>query len=226
VKNKQDIVSLSLVDKAYDILRNEIIEGRLSSGYPVLEQEIATRLDMSRTPIRAAIDRLKNEGLVETIKRKGVFVKPLTVMDVEHAYEATEGLEGMLVKVAVLRASKTELDELLAMVHRLVAAEKTEEWPTLDRQFHRRLIELARNPVIEASLARVATIVDRVRFMGIHTRVHQPGISSGEHLATVEAMVNGDGDSARRLHQQHWHRVRESIVTYMTTNMAGGASMR
>lgn len=207
--------SLSLVDKAYDILRSEIIEGRLSPGYPVLEQEIATKLDMSRTPIRAAIDRLRNEGLVETIKRKGVFVKPLTVADVEHAYEATEGLEGMLVKIAAAKADKAELKDLLEHVQAMKAAVQTNDWPQYDRQFHRRLIELAKNPIIEASLARVATVVDRVRFMGVFVRVNTQEKSTEEHLTTVQAMVAGDGELARQLHQQHWQRVRNDIVTLM-----------
>jgi DNA-binding GntR family transcriptional regulator len=226
-KEAEETIYTSLVDKAYAMLREEIIHGDLRAGYPLMEQEIADRLNMSRTPVRVAIERLKHDGLVETIKRKGMLVKPLTATDVEQAYEVAEGLEGMLVKLTVLRASTAELEDLVNCVRAMVAsaeAKDSQQWVVYDKQFHQKLLEFAQNPIIEASLARITTVIERVRFL--HLSIGSAQSSSRDHLATVKAMAERDGEKARQLHQAHWQRIREEIVSFLRTNLGGEVLLR
>ncbi len=206
----------SLVEKAYVILREDIIRGDLGAGYPLLEQEIADRLEMSRTPVRVAIERLKHDGLVELIKRKGMLVKPLTITDVKQAYEVAEGLEGMLVKLVTLQASAEELEELRSCAQAMVTSAEVgdvQQWIISDQHFHRQLLAFARNPLMETSLSRIMTVIERVRFFHMNTGTIQ--MSSAEHLAMVEAMVKHDAEQARQLHQAHWQRVREEIIAQL-----------
>jgi len=221
----EEASTTTLVDKAYRILHEEIMEGRLGSGYPLLEQEIAERLSMSRTPVRVAIERLKHDGLVEIIRRKGILVKPLMATDVEQAYEVAEGLEGMLVKLIALRATDVELSELNRIVRSMKAsadAEDTQSWAVYDKQFHQMLVKLARNPLIEASLARVTTIIERVRFLSLNVHATIIHLSTQEHLATTEALMARDGEKARQLHQAHWQRVRNEMVAFLRANLGRG----
>lgn len=210
----------TLVDKVYTTLRDGIIRGDLRAGELLLEQTIADRLGTSRTPVRAAIERLKRDGLVDTVKRKGMLVKALSASDVEQAYEVAEALEGMLVKLVALRATPLEVEQLLAVVHDMVAAAEHEDlarWVECDRQFHHLLILVARNSIIAAELARVETFVERVRFL--HLGIGTAPTSSREHLAVAEAIAARDGEKARQIHQAHWQRIREEIVAFLTTHI-------
>ena len=209
----------SLVEKAYVILREDIIRGDLGAGYPLLEQEIADRLAMSRTPVRVAIERLKHDGLVEIIKRKGILVKPLTIADVKQAYEVAEGLEGMLVKLVTLQVPVEELGELCGCVQAMVdsaEAGDVQQWIVSDQHFHRQLLRLAGNPLMETLLSRIMTVIERVRFFHVNTETIQ--VSSADHLATIEAMVKHNAEKARQLHQAHWQRVREEIISQLQAN--------
>lgn len=214
----------TLADKAYEALRNEVLSGRLGSAYPILEQEIAGRLNMSRTPVRSAIQRLIHEDLIERVGRKGIFVKPLTVTDVEQAYEAAEGLEGMLVLLATKYASDTKLKELEAVVREMVNAGSEgnlKRWTECDRQFHQLIGQLAENPIILGFINQVQIVIERVRYLSISVKPGMPIISAREHFATVEAMISRDGALARRLHQSHWQRVREEVVSILRASLSG-----
>lgn len=210
----------TLVDKVYTTVRDGIIHGDLKAGELILEQTLADRLGMSRTPVRAAIERLKRDGLVDTVKRKGMLVKALSAGDVEQAYEVAEALEGMLAKLVALRATPLEVEQLLTVARDMLAAAEHEDlarWVECDRQFHHMLILVARNSMIAAELTRVETFVERVRFLHLGIGTAPP--SSREHLAVAEAIAARDGEKARQLHQAHWQRIREEIVAFLTTHI-------
>lgn len=210
----------TLVDEVYATVREAIIRGDLKAGELILEQTLADRLGMSRTPVRAAIDRLKRDGLVDTVKRKGMLVKALSASDVQQAYEVAEALEGMLAKLAALRATPHQIEQLLTVTRDMLAAAEHEDlthWVERDREFHRLLIHAADNDMIAAELERVQTFVERVRFLHLGIGTAPP--SSREHLAVVEAIAAHDSEKARQLHQAHWQRIREEMVAFLTTGI-------
>jgi DNA-binding GntR family transcriptional regulator len=212
----------SLVDKAYEALRADIALGKLGAGYPILEQELADRLNMSRTPVRSAIEHLVHDGLVERVGRKGIFVKPLMVDDVEQSYEAAEGLEGMLVKLATIRAGDTELrglEEIARCMQEAANVHDLEQWLISDREFHKQLGELGDNPMIVSALSQVHLIIERVRAFTLSVRPDMPQVSADEHVATVRAMLDRDAELARKLHQAHWQRVREEVISILRVGL-------
>ena len=201
-------------ERAYQQLRTDILNGTLQPGYPLLEQELAERLGMSRTPVRAAVARLKTDGLVETIRRKGIFVRPLTAEDVEQMYEMMEGLEGMAVKLAATRATEADLDQLQSLADemgRAVSAGDLDAWVKADVQFHKLLHGISRNKYIDQQLKQLDLHVERVRWLLFRIQGSTER-STSEHQMIVEAMRLREGDRARMLHQAHWQRVRGQIV--------------
>lgn len=206
--------STALTDRAYEQLRTAILDGTFQPGFPLLEVELAERLNMSRTPIRAAIARLKSEGLVTTIRRKGIFVTTITAEDIEQIYEIMEGLEGMAAKLAAARATDQQLQELAATVEAMdkALAGSLEEWANADRGFHETLLRLAGNKYINAHIERLNLQVERVRWLRFRNLIQSRERSTFEHRATVDAICSREGERARFLHQAHWQRVRQEII--------------
>src|SRR5688500_10113968 len=84
----------SLVEMAFQRLRQEIQDGRLLPGSRIVEQEIATRLEISRTPVREALRRLEEAGLIMQAPHRGLVVGSLDAQAVNELYETRESLEG------------------------------------------------------------------------------------------------------------------------------------
>jgi DNA-binding GntR family transcriptional regulator len=102
----------SLTDQAYSGLRKEIITCRLRPGTEVGEQELASRLNMSKTPVRESLVRLTLEGLVEAFPRRGYRIKPVTIKDIADIFTVRKALESVAAELAAVRMSKEELDVL------------------------------------------------------------------------------------------------------------------
>jgi len=85
----------SLVEMAYEQVKRRILDNQYHPGYQALEQEVAEDLGMSRTPVREALIRLKHEGLVELIPRRGMRVVPVVADDMKEIYDVLTSLESM-----------------------------------------------------------------------------------------------------------------------------------
>lgn len=104
--------SFSLTDEIADIVRERILKGEYEIGEKIKENQIASELRVSRTPIREAFKLLENEGLIDYIPNRGCFAKGFTKQDVEDIYAVREALEEMAVRWAVARISENEIDEM------------------------------------------------------------------------------------------------------------------
>ncbi|WP_324718005.1 GntR family transcriptional regulator [Carboxydochorda subterranea] len=211
--------------RAYAELRKAILEGTLQSGYPLLETELAARLGMSRTPVRAAILRLQVEGLLEVLPRKGVLVRPVSPADVEQIYEMLEALEGMAVKAAASRATPEEIQQLVKTAREMYDAAnsgKLEAIVQADIEFHRLLRQMAHNHFITQELERFDSYVERVRWLRGRGNAAAYERSAAEHRATAEAIQAGEGERARLLHQAHWQRVRQEAMELLGQAEKGG----
>ena len=100
-----------LFHKVYNEIKQDIVSARLHPGEPLLEEDLAKRLRVSRTPIRDALRKLDHEGLVRIVPNKGAFVRVLTPRDIREIYEVREALESFAAaaKVAYDRARRLGL---------------------------------------------------------------------------------------------------------------------
>src|SRR5829696_3418409 len=135
----------SLVDDAYGALKEAIRENMFPPGYQGSEQEIASRLGMSRTPVHEAVIRLQEEGLVRVLPRRGVVVCAISPEDMREIYGVIIAVEAAS---AELLAEKPEgergpvADELDAVNDRMrsaLAADDLDEWAKADERFHQLL---------------------------------------------------------------------------------------
>lgn len=202
---------ISAADRAYSAIRTAIANGDLRPGYPLLETELSEQLGMSRTPVREAINRLKAEDMIETVRRKGIFVKTLSTEELSQMYEVAEGLEGM---VAYLVASEpdVQLDELendILTMEQALAENNTDKWVVADEDYHTALYKLCKNTYLVEQLKRLHEKLRLARLILIAGSTEDKIQSTKEHRATYEAIKAGDAELARKITQNHWKRVRD-----------------
>ena len=91
-------MAINLRDKAYNAIKDKILTGRIGHSDFLNEGELMKELDVSRTPIREALSRLEQEGLVSVLPKKGVLVKPLTVSDISQGFEVRTIIEPYIIE--------------------------------------------------------------------------------------------------------------------------------
>lgn len=205
-------------EMAYDALKKSILDGTLPAGTQLLELEAAERLNVSRTPVREAMIRLQQEGIVELRPRHGMRVLPASVDDMREIYEVLTALEG---KAAELVARKGLSEGQLAPLRQAVEAmdlaleaDALQDWARADERFHAELIALAGNDRLRSMVAQLWDQAHRTRMATLKVRP-RPVASNREHEAVVEAIFRGDADAARRIHEDHRRRAGELLVSIL-----------
>src|SRR3954447_6660500 len=141
----------SLVDDAYAALKEAIRENTFPPGYQGSEQEIATRLGMSRTPVHEAVIRLQEEGLVRVLSRRGVLICAISAADMREIYEVIIALESTAAELLaekpedVRLAITTELECVNAEMEAALKADDLVAWARADGRFHQLLMERCGN---------------------------------------------------------------------------------
>lgn len=199
----------SLTDKAYDHVRGAILRGEMPVGTIVGQAELADSLEISKTPVRQALQLLHTEGLLEIGPRKQFVVRGFSASHRDEILRVREALEAIAVETAARQLTFDEIDELrLMLIRQNRAAELNDEesFLALDEQFH---IVIARS----AGLPIVARLLDQIRgFARLMRLGRQQPIEHlheviAEHTRIVDAIERHDGVGAVRelnVHLHHW----------------------
>ena len=129
-----------------DKLRQAIGHGELKPGAQLGEAELARRFGVSRGPVREAMQRLTQEGLLVPIRNRGLFVIDMTPDDVRDMYLAREAIERAAARKILDGDHAAAGDDLLAIVEQMAGAETPADVSELDIAFHERLVQLASSP--------------------------------------------------------------------------------
>jgi DNA-binding GntR family transcriptional regulator len=174
-----------------DKLREAIGHGELKPGAQLSEADLARKFGVSRGPLREGMQRLTQEGLLVSIRNRGVFVIEMTPADVRDMYLAREAIERTAAREILEGDYVTAGDTLLEIVEQMTAAATPAEVGELDIAFHVLLVELANSP----RLARMhRTFVTETR-MCIHALEESYSVSDvrgEEHRAVATAIRSGD----------------------------------
>ena len=209
-----------LVEQAYRLIRQRILDNVYPAGYRALEQEFADGLGLSRTPVREALLRLQAEGLLELIPRHGARVLPVSASDMRQIYEVLTALESMAAEIVTRRRpTAAELRPLSGASRDMTSALKADDldaWARADEQFHRHLLELAGNTVLIQTVQQLWDRAHRARMVTLRLRP-RPVHSTREHNAIVEAMRAGDPDATVRLYRAHRQRASVELLAILET---------
>ena len=205
----------SLVQAAYEQIRGRILDNVWPPGHRALEQEVALALGMSRTPVREALARLRNEGLVEVIPRHGMRVLPVSPTDMREIYQILGALECLAAELLASRKPgekdlKPLVDATRAM-DRALKAEDLDAWAAADERFHAHLVDLAGNRQLQATVLNYWDRAHRARMFTLRLRP-KPVNSTREHMQMVERLLAGDGAGAAAVTRAHRERATRELV--------------
>ena len=196
---------------AYEEIKRRILSNAYPGGFHVLESALSEELGMSRTPLKEALVRLENEGLVEVMPRRGMRVLPLNAQDIADIYQVLSSLEVLAARVLAGRKDNGEsVARLQAEVERMKAAlerDKIEAWAVADERFHRLLVDETANPRLAAA---ARTLLDQSQRFRMHTlRMREkPLRSTRSHERLVAAIRRHDPEKAvaeHSVHKANWH---------------------
>lgn len=206
---------MNQADIAYSRLKQLILDGTLPAGAQMLEQEAAQRLDMSRTPVREAMVRLRQDGMVEIRPRHGMRVLPVSARDMADIYEVLTALEGTAAETVARRGlSARPLNLLRNAVNdmgRALEAGDLMAWAEADERFHSQLVQMSGNTRLIQMVGQLWDQAHRARMLTLKLRP-TPTNSVAEHAALVDAIASGDPVAARQIHEDHRRRAGTMLV--------------
>ncbi|MFC3683159.1 GntR family transcriptional regulator [Hydrogenophaga luteola] len=214
-------------------LRELILSGELAGGTRIAELAIVERLGMSRTPIRAALVRLEQEGLLEALPSGGYVVQSFSERDVADAIELRGTLEGLLARLAAERGAPlvvlAEARQCLDRIDALLTAPKLDDeafsaYVALNSHFHTLLYELADSPTITRQLERAASLPFAspsgfVLLQAQSTRARDMLIvAQDQHRQVLDAIEQREGTRAESIMREHSRLARRNLAEVLAAH--------
>lgn len=201
--------------RAYQAMRDMIFSGELAPGSDHLESEMATRLGVSRTPVREAALMLESQGLLELRPRKGVRILPVSPDDMAEIYDVLTELECLAARnAAEKRLTDKSLQTLTNAIESMelaVSAGDLEQWAQSDDAFHRELVRLGGNSRVTAIFEMMNDQVRRARAVTLFMR-DMPVQSNEDHRQVYEAIKAGDAKRAGEVHRSHRQNAKQMML--------------
>lgn len=204
-----------LVDRVHEGLLGAIRDGTLAPGERLVLHRIARELGVSLSPVREAIARLAQDGLVRLEPHRGAVVSLLTEGEIDQIYDVREALETFAVTKAVARARPGDVEALERVVARMEEGKErltVRDWFELNREFHHLLVAPCGNEIM---LATLDGLWDRQVAVSMLTAyVEEPSAATRmvvDHRALLEAFRARDGELLRVLIQRHIREGREAL---------------
>jgi DNA-binding GntR family transcriptional regulator len=201
-------------------LRHDIIIGRLAPRAMLSEQEFSVRFGVSRTPVREAMIKLAEEGLVEIFPQYGSFVAPIKLLDVFDSQFAREALESAAVEKAVDRLDRRQGDDLRATIARQRAALRPQDRDAFfraDEDMHMLILRIAGHADAWRFVESAKAQMDRVRHIAMTLPRKQASILA-EHEAVVDRMLARDARGAVEAMRVHLRGIFRTIETLRNEN--------
>ena len=215
-----DNFAKSLEESVYYQLEEEILGGVLKSGDTLTEVSLSKRLGVSRTPLRAALHRLAEEGLVEIAPNKGAVVVGVNDDDLVDIYKIRMRLEGLASREAAARISeedKKRLADSVELSEFYIHRRDIEHLKELDTQFHNIIYRASGNRLLSKTLSELHRNIKSYRKLSLSVpeRIEK---SVEEHKEILAAILRGDGDEADRLTFMHVESALDNLLSVSSKN--------
>jgi DNA-binding GntR family transcriptional regulator len=209
-----------LASEVYDRLVEALVQGTVNPGDRLIQDRLAEELDVSRTPVRDALLRLMEEGVVEPSGRRGYVVRSVSESDLRDLYGARDAVEGHAAAI-VAELGEEALDEVRAALARATARKlrSSRESFEANRSIHRAIVATTGNSHLLTFFDAIwGRAISAVAYHDFY--VHSPHEEFvAEHEALIEELAAGDPTRARRAMIEH-------IAWGLERNLAGGAAKR
>jgi DNA-binding GntR family transcriptional regulator len=199
--------------RIYSDLRSELVSLQRRPGEAISEAEIALSFGVSRTPVREAILKLSDEGLLEIFPQSGIFVSRIPIDALPEAIIIRKALEETTARLAAERATSSQILALRSVLERqreASAAGDSETFHQADELFHATIAEVAGYPGIWKFIQQVKIHVDRYRRLTLPQPGRIPKVIT-EHEAIVTAIEAHEPERARRAMEAHLESLLDNI---------------
>ncbi|MRH41246.1 FCD domain-containing protein [Aquibacillus halophilus] len=209
--------TLTLKEKAYQELKGLILTGELKAGEFLTERLLVEKLEMSRTPIRSALEKLEVEGFVRQSPKQGIMVESMSIEKAINIYDLRSALESYVVKQLAEREidkdEKARIKQILEQQKLYMEQDDFYNFSIKDFEFHRALAEIYDNKEIIHILDQIG---DKLRFIAItvmkkkKTRIN---IAYEEHLLIVDHIFAGNGEKAASELTEHFVKGKLILIS-------------
>jgi DNA-binding GntR family transcriptional regulator len=200
-----------LSDEAHERIKEMILTMQLRPGQMLTETELGAQLGLGRMPVREALQRLAQEDLVTIVPRKGSFVVPLQLDDLQQVFELRLALECLSARLAAERITEEELRQLEELVeHNRDISEGTAAHVQVDRAFHLGVAAASRNAYLVRALERLLNLALRLLYMSGSPMARVSEILP-EYRSILDALRRRDGEAACRAMEAHIEQFRNKV---------------
>ncbi|MGH3108596.1 MAG: GntR family transcriptional regulator [Rubrobacter sp.] len=209
-------------------LRALILTGEYGPDERLIEEQLAERLGVSRTPVRQALTMLEAEGLVEITPNRGATVCSFSIEDVWDIYDLRAVLEGHAARRAAGRIERRERERLRELAREMEGLpgqfddheEEIRALVALNQEFHGTIVEASRNRRLERLINRTVEIPLMFKAFYWYT-LHERTISNHYHRQILEALENGDAGRAEIIMREHVYEGRDFVIRALKEDMNG-----
>ncbi|MEE2998836.1 MAG: GntR family transcriptional regulator [Pseudomonadota bacterium] len=209
--------SVLIRDGVYENIRADILACVLMPGSRIFENDIAKRYNVSKSPVRDALLRLQEQGLIEVLPRKGYLIRPISIADAHDLYE----MRILLEKSSIRRACEEASDEDLASLDEFRSADNGDlvHWVSYNRNFHRRITELSGNTRMSRITAEVIDQFDRLTFVGVSNAASAVNSENfvEEHGKIIDALQARDRSQVTSLITKHITKSKKRLFSVLST---------
>lgn len=211
---------------AYDAIREAILSGRFPPGQRLVADELAQEFGTSRMPVREALQRLENAGLVSITPHRGAVVSELSEQEIVEVYHIRAVLEGLAARLAAPRLSPADYDRLNALIDDMASTSTAE--PDLEqllrgnRDLHEIIWQAAQAPRLHELLENLYDASRRFRNISILLPGRLDQIV-GEHRRIVRALAAGDPAAAERFANEHHEITAQRLLDEVEKSKEKGA---
>ena len=213
--------------RVFETLRRSILEGEYAPNERLIEEQLAERLRVSRTPIRQALTMLEAEGLVEIEPNKGAAVRSFSVEDVWEIYDLRAVLEGHAARRAATRIGREELERLWGLAREMEGKDREQflsheeeiRWLVgANGEFHGIIAVAGRNPRLEQLIQRTVQVPLVFKAFYWYTP-HEHVISNHYHRQIAGALEAGDAERAEIVMREHVYEGRDFVIRALKEDM-------
>lgn len=206
-------VQKPLKELVYLELKHKILTGEIASQTRLMEIDLSEKMNVSRTPIREAIKRLADEGLVKVEPRRGAYVANISIKDMLNVFEVREDMEGFVAKLASERITDEQKAELEKIAHEYEDAIKhpnKEAIIELDEKFHNFIVDCCNNDTLSELINYVQELSLRFRYLYYDDYTLYES-TADQHNRIMKAINEGRSEEARFEADAHVKALKEFV---------------
>jgi DNA-binding GntR family transcriptional regulator len=203
-------------DRAYLEIKRGILRSDFPPGSFLAERQLADQLGMSKTPVRAALERLEAEGFITISPQQGIIIRELTIHEIADHYEIRIALETYVMRTMAGRLSADFADRLRVNLAAQEVARDARDVPgavALDAEFHSLFCEALDNREILRVMGQLRDKIQRVITKVFQMNPGRIATSYAEHRAIADAVLRGDSALAARLIEEHLEYGKQHLLS-------------